>query len=101
MRSNNGEVWQCLLPTTESSALLLTTPSNAAVAKHNQSARKIILVLQGSIVDGDAVCGPRYVQQADAEVPHMPAGALCDLCIGLLMIDGSLKPTRLLPRITG
>jgi putative transcriptional regulator len=58
----------------KASARLLTIPPGAAVPKHTHSSQEIILVLQGSVVDGDAVYGRGDdVQQANADVTHMPA----------------------------
>jgi putative transcriptional regulator len=59
-RSIGGKVRQCILPTTDgkASARLLTIPPGAAVPEHTHSGQEIILVLQGSVVDGDAVSGP-------------------------------------------
>lgn len=98
-----GKVQHCILPTIDgyTSARLLTIPPGAAVPEHTHSGREIILVLQGRIVDGDAVYGPGDMQQADTDVTHMPAAGPGDVCICLLVTDGPLKFTGLLPRITG
>ena len=58
-------------------------------------------MLQGSVVDGDAVYGPGDVQQADADVTHMPAAGPGDVCICPLVTDGPLKFTDLLPKLAG
>ena len=59
-RSIGGNVRQCILPTTDgkASARLLTIPPGAVVPEHTHNGQEIILVLQGSVVDGDAVYGP-------------------------------------------
>jgi len=102
-RSIGGKVRQCILPTTDgkASARLLTIPPGTAVPEHTHSGQEIILVLQGSVVDGDAVYGPGDVQQADADVTHMPAAGPGDVCICLLVTDGPLKFTGLLPKLAG
>lgn len=101
-KSIGGKVRQCILPTGGgASARLLTIPPGAAVPEHTHSGREIILVLQGSVVDGDAVYGPGDVQQADENVTHMPAAGPGDACICLLVTDGPLKFTGILPKIAG
>jgi putative transcriptional regulator len=101
-RSIGGKVRQCILDTGgEASARLLTIPPGAAVPEHSHSGREIILVLQGSVFDGDAVYGPGDVQQADTDVTHMPAAGPGEECICLLVTDGPLKFTGLLPKLAG
>lgn len=98
-----GKVRQCILPTRDgrASARLLTIPPGRAVPEHTHSGQEIILVLQGSVIDGDAVYGPGDVQQADADVTHMPAAGPGEVCICLLVTDGPLKFTGFLPRLAG
>ena len=102
-RSIGGKRRHCILPTIDgyTSARLLTILPCAAVPEHTHSGREIILVLQGSIVDGDAVYGPGDMQQPDTNVPHMPAAGPGDVCICLLVTDEPLKFTGRLPRIAG
>lgn len=99
-RSIGGRVRQCILPTQDNAtARLLTIPPGAIVPEHAHTGQEMTLVLQGSVVDGDAVYQRGDVQQADAELTHTPAAGLGEVCICLLVTDGPLKFTGLVPKL--
>lgn len=101
-RSIGGKVRQCILPTRDSaSARLFTIPPGAMVPEHTHAGQELTLVLRGSVIDGDAVYRRGDLQQAGAEITHTPAAGPGDVCICLLVTDGPLKFTGLVPKLAG
>lgn len=78
---------------------LMLIASATAVTPHGHSGDELTLVLGGGYSDGDAYFRRGDVQAVGEDVTHEPAADPHGGCLALVMVEGPVKPTRLIARI--
>jgi len=93
-------VRQCVLCEDEGgTARLLSIPPGQAMPDHGHDGTEVTLVLDGAFFDGGTRYGRGDVEIADGAISHMPVADLGRDCICLVVTDGPLRFSGLLPRL--
>ena len=78
---------------------LMRTMPGAAITPHGHNGDELTLVLSGGFRDGHVGYRRGDVQAVDENVTHEPVTDADGACLSLVMIEGKVKPTRLIARI--
>ena len=82
----------------ETQVRLLRIPAGKPVPEHGHSGRELTVVLTGAFTDGEQRFGPGDVEDADAEIEHIPTATPEADCICLAVTDAPLRFRSLLVR---
>jgi len=77
---------------------LLRIPAGKPVPEHGHRGRELTVVLTGAFTDGEQRFGPGDVEDADAEIEHIPTATPEADCICLAVTDAPLRFRSLLVR---
>jgi putative transcriptional regulator len=82
----------------ETQVRLLRIPAGKPVPEHGHRGRELTVVLTGAFTDGEQRFGPGDVEDADAEIQHIPTATPEADCICLAVTDAPLRFRSLLVR---
>ena len=78
---------------------MMEVAAGKPIPHHGHTGHEMVLVLSGGYHDGAAGYGPGDVQQSGPETIHEPVADADGPCLCLVMVEGSIKPTKWLGRI--
>lgn len=82
----------------ETQVRLLRIPAGKPVPEHGHRGRELTVVLTGAFTDGEMRFGPGDVEDADAEIEHIPTATPEADCICLAVTDAPLRFRSLIVR---
>lgn len=99
-RGLGGGVRQAVIATSgKATARLLHIPAGTEMPEHGHHGLEATLVLRGAFSDDDGRFGRGDIEIADDEVDHTPVAEHGEDCICLVVTDGRLKFSGLIPRM--